>query len=319
MSNPFIIATRGSALALAQANMILAQCRAAFPAQDFELRIVRTTGDKLQAESSAEVDLPKGLFTKELEVALLEGKADLAVHSLKDLPTELPSGLVLGAVTERADVRDVVVYRAGSATMKGVADLPMGSVVATSSPRRKVQLLARNPRINVVPIRGNVPTRLRKLAEQTDIHALVLAMAGLKRLGYSFDSTGSITTLSGPEVPGGLAILTLSLDDMLPCVGQGALGIEIRDGDNRAKQICAALNDAASESCALAERAFLRAMGGGCQTPVAAYAQLTGDNIHLRAVSFESGQALYAERSGPKNTFEAIGCAAAAELKVKSR
>src|SRR5512138_1260382 len=170
---PISIATRGSALALAQANMVLAQCRAAFPDLGFELKIIKTTGDKLQTASLAQEgkNLPKGLFTKELEVALLENKADLAVHSLKDLPTEVPSGLKLGAVAKRADVRDVLIYReAGKSDHRGfglelrVPDFPAGAVVATSSTRRKAQLLLLNPALKLPDIRGNVATRLQKVA-----------------------------------------------------------------------------------------------------------------------------------------------------------
>src|SRR5690242_16478913 len=198
---PIVIATRGSALALAQANSVLAQCRTAFPKLDFELKIVKTTGDKLQTASLAKegTELPKGLFTKELEVALLKHKADIAVHSLKDLPTELPAGLKLGAVGKRADVRDVLIYRdadylkaaeanidsaewtpgqskrRGFKDKVGVKDLPAGTAVATSSTRRKAQLLAHNPSLNVPEIRGNVVTRLQKLADRAELDATVLA------------------------------------------------------------------------------------------------------------------------------------------------
>src|SRR5215475_13028823 len=185
---PIVIATRGSALALAQANSVLAQCRTAFPKLGFELKIVKTTGDKLQTASLAKegTELPKGLFTKELEVALLKHKADIAVHSLKDLPTELPAGLKLGAVGKRADVRDVLIYRdaawlkqaeankdsaewsPGQSNRRGFAprlrikDLPEGAVVATSSTRRRAQLLEQNPGLKAPDIRGNVVTRLQK-------------------------------------------------------------------------------------------------------------------------------------------------------------
>src|SRR5436190_157896 len=191
---PLFIATRGSALALAQANMVLAQCRAAFPKFQFELKIIKTTGDKLQTASLAQEGktLPKGLFTKELEVALLNRQADLAVHSLKDLPTELPTDLKLGAVGKRADVRDVLIYRtdashrfgemhvssAQSATGQSVRrgfkpdlqiqDLPAGTVIATSSTRRRAQLLAINSGLRVPDIRGNVLTRIQKVAEKSE-------------------------------------------------------------------------------------------------------------------------------------------------------
>jgi hydroxymethylbilane synthase len=158
-TKPIYIATRGSALALAQANQILAQCRSLFPAETFDLKIIKTTGDKLQTASLASAELPKGLFTKEIEEALLSGEADLAVHSLKDLPTELPAGLKLGAVTRRADVRDVIVYRHSDfQSSLLLAGLPNGAVVATSSTRRAAQVLERRPDLKVVPIRGNVGT-----------------------------------------------------------------------------------------------------------------------------------------------------------------
>src|ERR1041385_5799685 len=176
---PIIIATRGSALALAQSNQVIAQCRAAFPKLAFELKIIKTTGDKLQTASLAQENktLPKGLFTKELEVALIKQRADLAVHSLKDLPTELPAGLKLGAVGQRADVRDVLIYRdgdPGQSSRRGfpsglqIKDLPSNAVVATSSTRRRAQLLEENPRLQTPDIRGNVATRLTKLAEKAE-------------------------------------------------------------------------------------------------------------------------------------------------------
>ncbi len=206
-TDSIFIATRGSALALAQANMVLAQCRTAFPSLAFELKIIKTTGDKLQTASLAQEGqtLPKGLFTKELEVALLEKQADLAVHSLKDLPTELPEGLKLGAVGKRADVRDVLIYRtearvttSGETTRRGFRanlsprDLPKGAVVATSSTRRRAQLLALNPGVEVPDIRGNVLTRLQKLANNPEIDATLLALAGLTRLHFRITPEGRL-------------------------------------------------------------------------------------------------------------------------------
>src|ERR1051325_8393501 len=186
---PLTLATRGSALALTQANSVLAQCRAAAPDLECQIKIIKTTGDKLQAASLASLDLPKGIFTKALELALLNGEADLAVHSLKDLPTDLPPGLKLGAVGARADVRDVLIYRDSSVHIsKGtpgfeghltIRSLPAGAVIATSSTRRRAQLLERRPDFKVVPIRGNVPTRLKKLVEQSDFDAIILAAAGM--------------------------------------------------------------------------------------------------------------------------------------------
>ncbi len=294
------IATRGSALALAQSNMILAKCRAAFPEQAFELKIIKTTGDKLQtaslAKTQAAESLPKGLFTKELEVALLDGTADFAVHSLKDLPTELPTGLKLGAVGgKRENVRDVLIYRdaeflkSANLSSRGfqsglqIKDLPAGAVVATSSTRRKAQLLAQNSGLKTPDIRGNVLTRMQKLIDNPDLDATVLALAGITRLGYRVTAEGK---LEGPDVPPGLLATILEPEVMLPCVGQGAIGIEIRENDDRIATVCEKLNDFNTLQCVVAERAFLAGMGGGCQSPVGAYAEVVGDEIRMRVVSF---------------------------------
>jgi porphobilinogen deaminase len=334
---PIIVATRGSALALAQANHILAQCRAAFPKLRFELKIVKTTGDKLQTASMAKGggQLPKGLFTKELEVALLKHRADLAVHSLKDLPTDLPAGLKLGAVCKRADARDVLIYRdaeylaqnatrekeewsLGRGALRGfnpqtwLKDLPAGAVVATNSTRRKAQLLAQRPDLNVVEIRGNVVTRLEKLAQRPEIDATVLALAGLTRLDFRIALNGE---LQGDAVPCGLLAVALESEVMLPCVGQGAVGIEIREDDERLAAICQRLNHYNTHQCALAERAFLHAMGGGCQSPVAAYAEIVGGQILMRAVSFRAGPPRHAEGKRPIKEAIELGEQLAAQLK----
>ena len=307
-ARPILIATRGSALALAQARFILAKCRAAFPRQRFDLKIIKTTGDKLQTASLASSSLPKGLFTKELELALLKGEADLAVHSLKDLPTDLPAGLGLGAVSRRADARDVLLYRAVESSQYGMRGfkprlslrgLPRGATVATSSTRRRAQLLERRPDLRIVPIRGNVGTRLRKLATQPEMGATILAAAGLARLHFKITRTGQ---LRGEGVPPGLCATPIPPEEMLPCVGQAALGIEIRAGDARLEKICAKLNHAPTEQCVAAERAFLHAMGGGCQLAVAAYAQIVKGRLHLRAVSFLGPRARRAStRGSPAN------------------
>jgi hydroxymethylbilane synthase len=293
---PIIIGTRGSALALAQSNMIAAQCRAAFPQLTVDLKIIKTTGDKLQTASMAQGDLPKGLFTKELEVALAKGDVDLCVHSLKDLPTELPPGLKLGAVGKRVDVRDVLIYRdaehfkASGARGFGphvqAKDLPKGAVVATSSTRRRAQLLVSNPDLKTVEIRGNVATRMQKLAAQPELDATILAFAGLTRLGYQLTPDGRIL---GKDVPAGLYATLMDVESMLPCVGQAAIGIEIRENDPRIDAICASLNHRETFQCVTAERAFLGGMGGGCQAPVAAFAEPVGEQIHMRAVSFMNG------------------------------
>jgi hydroxymethylbilane synthase len=319
-NRPILIATRGSALALAQAHLILAQCRQAFPELQFDFQIIKTTGDKLQTVSMAKTDpsLPKGLFTKELEVALLNGQADLAVHSLKDLPTELPAGLMLAATPVRADVRDVLIYRAeGAREFRGfkahtqLKDFPPGATIATSSTRRKAQLLVARPDLNVVEIRGNVATRMTKVAERAELDATVLAHAGINRLNFTITSAGE---LQGEAIPVGLFATVLPVEVMLPCVGQAAIGIEIRANDERLTRICARLNHPETFHCVTAERAFLRGMGGGCMSPVAAYAQIAGEEISMSAVSFRDGPARRAKGSRAVAEAAALGEELAAAL-----
>jgi hydroxymethylbilane synthase len=322
------IATRGSALALAQAHRVRDRCQALFPEVRFEITIFKTTGDKLQSVSLSQPggSLPKGLFTKELEIALLEDEADLAVHSLKDLPTALPDGLCLGAVAERVDVRDVLIVRAAalpltfpeagsklelSAAGLRLRDLPQGAVVGTSSTRRRAQLLAARSDLRVVEIRGNVLTRLEKVAGSAELDATVLALAGLDRLGIRVESDRRVT---GAEVPEGLRATVLDLETMLPCVGQGALGIEVRAGDDRIAALCRALDDSASHSCVRAERAFLAAIGGGCQSPVAAYATLIGNQLRIQAVSFVDGSIRHGEHTGPVSDAAQLGAQLARDL-----
>jgi hydroxymethylbilane synthase len=338
VERPIIICTRGSALALAQANLIAAQCRAVFPRLRFELKIIKTTGDKLQAASMSKKGgtLPKGLFTKELEVALVKGRADLAVHSLKDLPTDLPAGLILAATPKRADVRDVLIYRAadyfsqlstdnsqqdwipGQSSLKGfkphakLEDFPKGTIIATSSTRRKMSLLAARPDLKTVEIRGNVTTRLQKVAERDELDATILALAGLTRLNFEIKPDGK---LFGDAVPDGLLATVLDLDVMLPCVGQGAIGVEIRADDERIAKICERLNHFNTFHAVTAERAFLRAMGGGCQSPVGAHAEVTGGKISMRAVSFRDEIVKRGEGKRPVAEAASLGEQIAAELK----
>jgi hydroxymethylbilane synthase len=313
---PIIIATRGSPLALAQANAVLAQCHQALPQLRFELKIIKTTGDKLQTASLAQEDenLPKGLFTKELEVALLENQADIAVHSLKDLPTELPFGLKLGAVGKRADVRDVLIYRAKSAADQSakrgfnsglmIAHFPEGATIGTSSTRRKAQLLDHRPDLKIVEHRGNVLTRIEKLAGRAELDAIVLAAAGLGRLGFHIAADGKLT---GEGVPDGLLATVLEPEIMLPCVGQGAVGLETREDDRHVDAICERLNHLATERCVTAERAFLAGMGGGCQSPVAAYGEVFGSQIRLRAVSFRDQPVKWGEAKRPVTEAAELG------------
>ncbi|MSU59807.1 MAG: hydroxymethylbilane synthase [Pedosphaera sp.] len=337
IERPIVIATRGSALALAQANLITAQCRATFPKLRFELKIIKTTGDKLQKASMAKTgaSLPKGLFTKELEVALVKRQADIAVHSLKDLPTELPSSLILAATPKRVDVRDVLVYRdaewfanpenhqqedwsPGQSALRGLPphsqlkDFPKGATIATSSTRRKAQLLVARPDLNVVEIRGNVTTRMQKVADRAELDGTVLALAGISRLNFTIQPDGK---LKGDAVPDGLLATVLDVDVMLPCVGQAAIGIEIRADDERIAKICERLNHFNTFQAVTAERAFLAGMGGGCQSPVAAYAEITGETISMSAVSFRDGPAKRTSGKAKIKEAVALGEKLAAELK----
>jgi len=334
---PIIIATRGSALALAQTNLMLEQCRKAFPQLRFDYKIIKTTGDKLQTASMAKPDprLPKGLFTKELEVALVKGQADLAVHSLKDLPTDLPPGLMLAATPKRADVRDVLIYRdaefikqraadadsqewtPGQDQLRGfgpstqLKDFPPGATIATSSTRRKAQLQVARTDLNIAEIRGNVTTRMTKVAERGELDATVLALAGINRLNFTITSEGR---LLGDAVPDGLLATVLDVELMLPCVGQAAIGIEIRQSDERIARICERLNHFNTFQAVTAERAFLHGMGGGCQSPVAAYAEINGDKISLKAVSFRDGPPKRANGVRPVKEAAALGAEIAAAL-----
>lgn len=334
-----MIATRGSPLALAQARMVAAACRATCPGIEVELKLIKTTGDKLQKASLAKPGdtLPKGLFTKELEVALLEGGADLAVHSLKDLPTDLPGGLELGAVLERADARDVLVYRGeargdarrdaaagrGFAPELTIGGLPPDAIIATSSTRRREQLRALRPDLRVIEIRGNVGTRLQKLAGQGDLDATLLAAAGLARLGFRILENGQllgpVAGADGPNskaaVPEGLLAVRLPVEEMIPCVGQAAIGLEVRVGDSKLAELCARLNHEATFRRVTAERAFLRALGGGCQSPVAAFATISGDQLTLCGVSFRSGAPRRAQVAGPSAHAVPLGEELAARLR----
>ena len=258
MSNILRIGTRGSQLALWQANWVKEQLVHKHPGLDVEIHTIKTTGDKILDVPLAKVG-GKGLFVKEIEEALLNNSVDLAVHSMKDVPTELPQRLGIVATSKREDPRDAVLGRQPTPILK----LPQGAKIGTSSLRRQAQLLAARPDFTIEPLRGNINTRLRKLKEGM-YDAIILAMAGVKRLGWENEVTEVIET-----------------DIMLPAIGQGALGIEARlDDENTLDQI-AFLNDDATGLCVAAERAFLHRLEGGCQVPIAAYAVREGDEILL--------------------------------------
>jgi hydroxymethylbilane synthase len=253
------IGSRGSQLALWQANHIANLLRA--QGHTVELEIITTTGDKITDVALAKVGT-KGMFTKEIEEALLENRIDLAVHSLKDLPTALAADFEIAAVTTREDARDVFC----SAKFASIEALPQQANVGTSSLRRQAQLMALRPDLKIHPLRGNVDTRLRKL-EAGDYDAIILAAAGLNRLG----KTQLVRQILPPEV-------------MTPAAGQGALGVEIRKGDNTTRALLAFLDDAAASATTNCERALLSKLGGGCQVPIGAFAEAVGSRIRLNAV-----------------------------------
>jgi len=267
-----ILGTRGSDLALAQSRMVREALEEAHPGLSIELKIITTSGDARAAlplhEPTAE---GSGLFTKQLEEALLRGEIDLAVHSLKDLPVETPRGLALAAILPRAPVDDLLISRHPG----GLAGLPPGSTVGSSSPRRALLLKARRPDLNLIPIRGNVPTRLLKVAAGSSFNATILAAAGLGRLGHDL-SPGTL------EIEG-LTLFLESLDWMLPAPGQGAIAVECRAGDVAA-EFLSVLNHGSTARCVEAERLVLRYLGGGCHLALGAHAVESTKGITLNAV-----------------------------------
>jgi len=251
-----IIGSRGSQLALWQSNWV--KDRLATTGYEVEIRTIKTTGDKLQDVPLAQSGT-KGLFIKEIEEALADGTVDVAVHSMKDLPTDQPAGLVIAAVPEREDARDALISNNG----QRFVDLPAGARVGTSSVRRQAQLRSLRGDLSLVPLRGNLDTRLKKL-DRGDCDALVLAAAGVHRLGFQ----ARITEYFSP-------------DAMCPAVGQGALAIEIRQGDERTERAVRPLDHVPTHQAVRAERALLRYLGGGCQLPIAAHAVATGGQLNL--------------------------------------
>ncbi|MFD1626509.1 hydroxymethylbilane synthase [Azospirillum griseum] len=299
-TQPLRIGTRGSPLALAQAHetrdrLIAAHPHLAAPGA-IEIVILKTTGDRIQDRTLAEAG-GKGLFTKELEEALFDGRADLAVHSMKDVPTQLPDGLEIATLLPREDPRDAFFSRTGCA----LADLPPGAVVGTAGLRRQAQVLELRPDLTIFPLRGNVQTRLSKL-DAGEVDATLLALAGLRRLGL----TDRITTILEP-------------DTMLPAVAQGAIGIEIRSADDATRALIAPLNCAATATRVTAERALLAALDGSCRTPIAALATLDGEALSLRVkvLSNDGRRVFHAARSGTAGDAATMGADAGAEIKAQ--
>ncbi|HEX3100689.1 MAG TPA: hydroxymethylbilane synthase [Pyrinomonadaceae bacterium] len=261
MTRNFIIGTRGSDLALWQANYVRSSLEDLFPERSFEIKVIKTTGDERLDVALSKIG-DKGLFTRQIETELQSGSIDLAVHSLKDLQTEQPEGLVIGAVCEREVPNDVFISRSFSS----VGDLPQGAKVATGSLRRRSQLLNLRPDLEIAEIRGNVPTRLKKF-DESDLDAMILAFAGVHRLGLG----------------NGISHL-IPFDIMLPAVGQGAVAVEVRADDEAVRDLTDKLDHGPTRVCVTAERAFLRHLEGGCQVPIGAYATIDGENLKLEGM-----------------------------------
>ena len=300
-SSPILrIGSRGSPLALVQAREVLRRLSAAcgLPAERIEIKVIRTTGDAIQDRPLAEAG-GKGLFTKEIEEALLAGAIDLAVHSSKDMPTVLPPGLVLSAFLPREDARDAFIGR----TAKTLGDLPTGAVVGTASLRRQALVKRLRPDLRIVPLRGNVETRLRKL-EAGDADATILAVAGLKRLGLISAATA-----------------ILEIDEFLPAVGQGAIGIETRAADDVTRELVSKINDPDTATALAAERAFLAELDGSCRTPIGGHARVADGVVRFRGIIVrpDGSEAFEVLREGQAEDAAALGADAGRELRRSAR
>jgi hydroxymethylbilane synthase len=293
------IGSRGSPLALTQAREVRARLAAthAFDPERIAIQVIRTSGDAIQDRPLAEAG-GKGLFTKEIEEALLAETIDLAVHSSKDMPTVLPAGLMLAAFLPREDVRDAFISR----KVKRLADLPAGAVVGSSSLRRQAMVLRRRPDLKVIQFRGNVETRLRKL-EESVADATLLALAGLKRLGRA----DVVTSVMEP-------------DEFLPAVGQGAICIETRANDERTRALVAALDHADTATALVCERAFLAVLDGSCRTPIAGHAHIANGKLGFRGMILrpDGSEAHETTRNGARSDAVALGADAGRELKARA-
>jgi hydroxymethylbilane synthase len=293
MSRSLRIGTRGSALAIQQTQIVVDALHAAWPDLSVDVMHIRTTGDRIQDVPLAKIG-DKGLFVKEIEEALLDGRIDWAVHSVKDLPSELPNGLSVGTLAARSDPRDALVARHGL----NLATLPENAVIGTSSLRRRAQLLHWRPDLAIVPVRGNVDTRLRKL-ETDGLDGIVVAAAGLVRMGWE----GRISDIIPPEIS-------------LPAVGQGALGVEMRSDDEEAHTLFQPLTCTATQAAVTAERTFLARLQGGCQVPIAAWATVDDSRLCLRGMisDIDGLTLLQGERWGLVHAPEQVGTVLAEEL-----
>jgi hydroxymethylbilane synthase len=293
------IGTRGSPLAMVQAKTVRSRLAAATGVKEdsIELVVIRTTGDIIQDRMLAE-EGGKGLFTKEIEEALLDQRVDLAVHSAKDMPTILPEGLMLAACLEREDPRDVFISRKA----RTLAELPHGASLGTTSPRRQAIAKRMRPDLTIVPLRGNVETRLRKL-DNGDVDATLLALAGLKRLGLTEHATN-----------------IMSAEEFLPAAGQGAIGIESRAGDSRVRDILARIDHADTSTAVACERAFLAVLDGSCKTPIAGHAMISGNAVQFRGlIARPDGTAAHdISGTGDRKDAATIGADAGRELRHRA-
>ena len=286
MKDSLVIGTRGSKLALYQANLVKEELLSFFPKKDISIKIIKTKGDQLIEKSLTSL-LDKGFFTKEIQDQLYAGDIDLAVHSLKDLPTELPFQSHIGAILKREDHRDVFI----SSNHKALSEFSSSDIIGTSSLRRKTQLLKYNPSLNIKEIRGNVDTRINKML-QGDYDAIVMAAAGVKRLGLQKYITDYFDT-----------------DLMLTAPGQGAIAVEVRSDDPITKDIVSKINDENTQVCVNTERDFLRKLGGGCQVPFASHAEITGSSITIDALvnSLDGKQSFREQKTVDLNQVHILG------------
>ncbi|MBZ4646439.1 MAG: hydroxymethylbilane synthase [Petroclostridium sp.] len=289
MKNKLVIGSRGSELALKQTEWVITKLKENFPEMEYQIKVIKTKGDRILDVTLNKIG-GKGLFVKEIEQELLQGSIDMAVHSMKDVPTEIPDELEIGAVSQREDPRDVLVSREG----RDLYSLPAGAVVGTSSLRRQVQILRLRPDLNIVPLRGNILTRLNKV--KTEFDAIVLAAAGLKRAGLE----ANITQYFAPT-------------EFVPAVGQGILGIEIRKNDNISQEILKCLHNPQAFTCIQAERAFLTRLNGGCHVPIGAYAWMEGEKLKMYGM-FYQGKMIREYAEGSANHPQELGIALAEKI-----
>ncbi|OGI02628.1 MAG: hydroxymethylbilane synthase [Candidatus Melainabacteria bacterium GWF2_37_15] len=283
MKQRVTVGTRGSKLALTQTGMVVQALKDMHKGLEIDIKVIKTTGDKILDKELSKIG-GKGLFIKEIEEALLDGSIDFAVHSMKDVPHTLPEDFEIGAILKREDPRDVLIYK----------KLPDNAVIGTSSVRRMLQLKALYPDFQFKPVRGNIDTRIRKLLEG-EFDAIVLAVAGIKRLGWN----------KGED----LSINYLEIEDFIPSVGQGALALEVRKGDSEIFNIVKVLNDEKDATCVRAERAFLREIDGGCEIPVGAYSRIIDNKLIIDGfIGDEKNAKIYKEKiTGEVESFEELG------------